>query len=111
MATNRRRRRGGGLGAGGAIFVQEGGRLTIQGGSLSGGTVQGGQGVDGGQECGGRGSGIFMQGSETLILAPGLGQILTIDDDIVDQKGGGGSDALIDGPGTVRVDGLLALRE
>ena len=85
---------GGGLGAGGDIFIQQGGSVIIEGGSLSGGQVYGGQGGSSGGAGGNPGqsgqafgSGIFLQGNETLYLAPGLGQTLTISDQIADQDG------------------------
>jgi autotransporter-associated beta strand protein len=88
-------RAGGGAGLGGAIFVQQGGRLVIDGDlSVSGGAALGGagsvaakgQGADtqGGQ---GYGSGLFLQGSGLLVVAPGAGQLQTIADAIVDQTG------------------------
>ena len=85
---------GGGLGAGGAIFVQEGGTLTIGAAGIVGGSVQGG-GAGGAGAAGGAafGSGIFIQGDQTIILAPGSGQSLEIADDITDESGSGGSEA------------------
>jgi autotransporter-associated beta strand protein len=109
---------GGGLGAGGSVFVQQGGTLVIAGGTgLSGGSVQGGKyGHSGetGRSANGSafGSGIFVQGFDTLNFTPGSGQTLTIADDIADQSGsgGGGSNAgvagvVINGPGTVVLGG------
>ncbi len=109
---------GGGLGAGGDIFVQQGGSLTIEGGSLSGGSVTGGAGtgVTGfGSLKGGNGSaygsGIFIQGNQSITFAPPADQTLTIDDVIADQSGSGGTDAnagagalTVDGAGTVVLD-------
>ena len=100
---------GGGLGAGGDIFVQQGGALILQSGSLSGGNANGGaagsggSGATAGKNAGG---GVFMQGTETIALAPGAGQILTIADVISDQSGslpaGVGTGKLdVEGPGTV----------
>jgi autotransporter-associated beta strand protein len=102
---------GGGLGAGGGIFVQQGGHLQITGDSVSGGTVTGGiagYGADDGQAFG---TGIFFQnmgdGSyQTLTLTAAVGAVNTIGDSITDMKAVGGSsyavlDLLITGGGTV----------
>ena len=111
---------GGGLGAGGDIFVQQGGSLTIEGGSLSGGSVVGGAG-DGGISIPGNpiaggdgsayGSGIFIQGNESITLAPPVDQTLTINDVIADQSGSGGAgynagagSVIVDGAGTAVLD-------
>ena len=71
----RRQRRsgggGGGLGAGGDIFVMAGASLTIEGGSLSAGTVTGGLGAIGAGDGEAFGGGLFLQGNETITLAPG----------------------------------------
>jgi autotransporter-associated beta strand protein len=87
---------GGGLGAGGDIFVQLGGKLTIVGGSLMGGTANGGAGgptffgavAQPGQGLGG---GLFLQGNETITLAPTAGATETISGVIADQTGSGGT--------------------
>ncbi len=101
---------GGGLGAGGNILVQQGGSLTIEDGSLSGGTVQGGAGGNNGSAFG---SGIFLQGNETVTFAPGAGQTLTVSDNIADQSGSGGTGSeagagavLVNGAGTVVLSGM-----
>jgi hypothetical protein len=106
---------GGGLGAGGSIFVQQGGTLVLAGFShIYGGRVQGGLsggGLDA-QQGGAYGSGIFIQGNQTITFAPGLGQTQSISDDIADQSGSGGTGAdagigaiLVLGPGTVELGG------
>jgi hypothetical protein len=103
---------GGGLGAGGQIFVQEGGVLTLSGSaSLEGGSVAGG--TRGSSRAGNGsafGDGIFIQGSSALHLAPGVGETLLIDDVIADQSGSGGTGTnagaaslVITGGGTVRL--------
>jgi hypothetical protein len=100
---------GGGLGAGGDIFVQQGGNLTIEGGTLSGGSVTGGSAAPGNAGAGSAfGAGIFLQGNQTQTFAPGSGQTLTISDVIADQSGSGGTGAsggagslLLNGAGTV----------
>ncbi len=58
------------------------------------------------------GSGIFVQGNDTLTFAPGSGQTLTIADVIADQSGSGGTGSnagvaavLVKGPGTVVLGG------
>ena len=110
---------GGGLGAGGDIFVQQGGSLTIEGASLlTGGSVA--EGIGGaphilgtpsqhaaaaGQSGLALGGGIFIQGTWTVSLAAGSGQTLTIDDVIADQGGSGGSGGItVGGGGTVELD-------
>ncbi|MBR1177225.1 VCBS domain-containing protein [Bradyrhizobium sp. KB893862 SZCCT0404] len=106
---------GGGLGAGGGVFVQEGGTLILESGSLSGGSVAGGAAgaiqaahqlysMPGAGQ--GLGSGIFFQGNQSIVLAPTLGNAITIADAIADQGGNGGSISIeIKGPGTVEFDG------
>jgi hypothetical protein len=74
---------GGGLGAGGDIFVEQGGVLTVESGSATG-SVAGGAGGNSGDAYG---SGIFIQGNETISLAPAAGQTLDIAGEIADQDG------------------------
>ncbi|MGJ4953912.1 VCBS domain-containing protein [Bradyrhizobium sp. HKCCYLS20291] len=105
---------GGGLGAGGGVFVQEGGSLVIESGSLSGGDVAGGsaghivdsrQGYALPQDGQGLGSGIFIQGNQTLTFAPPSGATATVADVIADQGGNGGRGAVdIKGAGIVEFD-------
>jgi len=106
---------GGGLGAGGAIFVQQGGGLRFGTGSVSGGSVRGGMSYYGGTNGSAFGSGLFIQGNQQVTFAPALGQTLMISDVIADQTGsthqggssqdgtpfGGSGSVLIDGAGTV----------
>jgi hypothetical protein len=99
---------GGGLGAGGDIFIAQGGTLTIDGGLLANGTVKGGTGA---QDGGAYGSGIFIQGTETITLAAPTTETLTVSGVIADQKGSGGTGANavmgaldIAGTGTVALD-------
>jgi len=95
---------GGGLGAGGDVFVQQGGSLTIAGGSLTGGTVAGGAGSGGGGSGAAFGDGIFVQGTDTLTFAPASGQTLSIGDVIADGAGSGITGAAgvtLNGAGTV----------
>jgi hypothetical protein len=108
---------GGGLGAGGDIFVQQGGTLTIEGGTLSGGTVTGGNAgaavvTHTGANGAAYGTGIFIQGNQSVTFAPASGKTLTISDVITDQSGNGGTGAnagsgsVIDaGAGTVVLSG------
>ena len=86
---------GGGLGAGGNIFVQEGGQLAFADGTVSAGTVAGGIGgsgtvynmaADGGNGSA-YGSGMFLQGTQTALLAPGAGRTLSIAGVIADEAG------------------------
>ncbi|MBV9862377.1 MAG: Hint domain-containing protein [Alphaproteobacteria bacterium] len=102
---------GGGLGAGGDIFVQSGGSLTIEGGSLSNGSVKPGAGQNGGGNGSAYGSGIFIQGKQDITFAPTLGETLTINDLIADEPGSnaamtttGAGGIIIDGAGTVIID-------
>jgi hypothetical protein len=99
---------GGGLGAGGDIFVAQGGSLTIDGGLLSAGEVSGGTGA---QSGGAYGNGIFLQGNETITLGAASGQTLTVSGVIADQSGSGGTGVYagtgtldIAGSGTVKLD-------
>lgn len=86
---------GGGAGMGGAIFVEQGGTLTIAGPlSINGNTVTGGNGscCNSGGNGSAFGSGIFLQGSSgTLDVQPGAGNTQTISDVITDQTGSGGT--------------------
>ncbi len=102
---------GGGLAAGAGIFVMAGGLVTIRGSTMVGaGEVTGGAGGTGvleGRAAGGsagaaHGSGIFIQGSETLRLAPGLGEVLTISGVIADERG---VDSSRSGQGALLIDG------
>ncbi|WP_168858726.1 Ig-like domain-containing protein [Bradyrhizobium brasilense] len=107
---------GGGLGAGGTIFVQQGGSLTVKGGSLSNDSgfsaVKGGTNGIGQASGSGFGSGIFIQGNNNLSFTPASGQTLTVANDIADQSGNGGTGAnagigglAISGGGTVILGG------
>lgn len=80
---------GGGAGMGGAIFVQQGGKLNMAGDlNISGGSVVGGTGHAAGQAYG---TGLFLQGTGSFSVAPGAGQTQTISDVIADQTGVAGS--------------------
>jgi hypothetical protein len=103
---------GGGLGAGGDIFIQQGGQLVIQGGTLSGGQAIGGAGGSGGDGATdgtpgqGYGAGIFIMGDQTVTLAAVAGQTLTINDQISDQSGSDPTDSYGDpGAGTLAIAG------
>ncbi len=104
---------GGGLGAGGDIFVQAHGKLVLQAGTLQGGAVVAGSvgaGLGGGAGSF-FGSGIFLQGNETITLAPGMGQTLDIQDQIADEMGSVGTSdthqgGLVIGPGTVELNNI-----
>lgn len=94
---------GGGAGLGGAIFVQEGGQLTLAGSlNVSGNTVSGGKGGesprgDNGGNGQAWGSGLFLMGNGSLALGGSAGT-QTINDTIADQTGvagSGGSWALV----------------
>ncbi len=107
---------GNGLGAGGAIFVQQGGGLSLSSGTISGNEAQEGTDNTGiGVPGHGLGAGIFLQGNQQLALSPAAGQTLAIADVIADQTGStgqtglsaagdplaGSGSLLIDGPGKV----------
>ena len=71
---------GGGAGLGGALFVQEGGSLTLAGPlTINGNTVTGGAVLDAGATGGSAfGSGIFLQGDGgPLTFTPGAGETQT----------------------------------
>ncbi|WP_429228221.1 autotransporter domain-containing protein [Inquilinus ginsengisoli] len=110
---------GGGGGFGGAIFVQQGGTLSLAGSiNISGNTVAGGNGGSGHTGGGGGagvGSGLFLGGNGTLNLTPGAGQPQVISDAIVDQTGAGGTGTnagswslVKDGAGTTILTGANA---
>lgn len=89
---------GGGAGMGGAIFVVEGGSLTVKGNlTVNGNSVTGG--AAGGSDAGAGsafGSGIFLQGNTgTLTFAPDAGNTQTLNDVIADQTGSGGAPATL----------------
>jgi autotransporter-associated beta strand protein len=74
---------------GGAIFVMQGGSLTIGGIlTINGNTVTAGVAGGGGATAGSAfGSGLFMQGSGTITFQPGAGQVQTIANTIADEAG------------------------
>ncbi|VTU23607.1 Fluffing protein [Variovorax sp. PBS-H4] len=86
---------GGGAGMGGAIFVMDGGSLTLGGSTqVNGNSVAAGaSGNGGGAQAGSAfGSGIFMQGtSSALAFVPGASATQTVADAIADQTGSGGT--------------------
>ncbi len=102
---------GGGLGAGGDIFVQHGATLIIAGGSLSGGSAIGGSGGaagSSGAQAGGTGqgfgSGIFLQGDQSVTFAAAVGQTTLVADVIADQDGSVGAQNFTAGKGGVVID-------
>jgi autotransporter-associated beta strand protein len=104
---------GGGAGLGGAIFVQEGGILTLGGNlTISNNKVAGGAGSNAETAGRGIGSGIFLHGNGSLTFAPGAGQSQTVADTIADQTGvtgSGGSWSLVkNGAGTTILTGKNA---
>ncbi|MFO1028811.1 MAG: Hint domain-containing protein, partial [Acetobacteraceae bacterium] len=100
---------GGGLGAGGDIFIQEGGRLTIEGGSVLNQAVVNPGGAGAGAQPGrAYGDGVFIQGNQSLVLAPAAGQSLSINGVIADMTGSkdqsgetGAGSVVVDGGGVV----------
>jgi autotransporter-associated beta strand protein len=92
---------GGGLGAGGDIFVQAGASLTINGAGTLSGTATGGSGGGSAGSGSGYGSGIFLNGDQSLTFSPGIGQTQTVSGVIADMTGSGAS-----GVGTIIIDGL-----
>jgi collagen type I/II/III/V/XI/XXIV/XXVII alpha len=95
---------GGGLGAGGDIFVAQGGSLILDGGLLTGGSVAGGSASHGGVGGGHAGAGIFIQGDQAITLSAPAGQVLIEADQIADQTGAGGTGAQA-GSGTLDIAG------
>jgi large repetitive protein len=107
---------GSGLGAGGAIFIQQGGSLTFAGsGSEYGNSVAGGsygrfpQNAAPGSAFG---SGLFLQGNETVTFTPGVGKTITVSDAIADMTGSndhtlelGAGGLVVDGQGTLVLSG------
>jgi autotransporter-associated beta strand protein len=85
------RQGGGGAGMGGAVFVMDGGSLTLGGNSeVRENSVTGGGGAQLGSAFGG---GIFMQGAlSKLVFATGFGHTQTVADAIADQTGSGGTE-------------------
>ncbi len=93
---------GGGLGAGGDIFVQQGGTLNIAASNtFELGTATGGSGGNSGA---GYGGGLFIQGNDTVTLAPPTSAPLLIFDVIADQTGSGGTGSNA-GAGALAIDG------
>ncbi len=99
-----------GLGAGGAIFVQQGGGLTLASATIGGGAALGGNGGASGIGMG-FGAGLFLQGNQQIALSPGAGQTLAIGDAIADQTGSTGQTGLsaagdpLAGAGSLLVEG------
>jgi autotransporter-associated beta strand protein len=93
--------------------VQEGGSLTIETGDLGAGTVGKGTGVgdSAAKDGAAYGGGVFLQGNQSLTLAPGSGQTLTISGVIADMTGSkdasgqtGAGSLRVSGAGTVALD-------
>jgi autotransporter-associated beta strand protein len=82
---------------GGAVFVQDGGSLTLAGPvTVNGNSVTGGAGGAGshvGTAGSAFGSGFFLQGNGTLAFSPAGGETQTLSDGIADQTGSGGTGA------------------
>ena len=100
---------GGGVGAGGDIFVAQGGKLIIDGGLVAPGYINGGSGEDGGTNGDWYGTGIFLQGDETVTLAAPAGQTLVVSGQISDEAGWSNAANVgkvdIAGSGTVKLSG------
>lgn len=78
---------GGGAGLGGAIFVAQGGSISVDGDiEMSGGSVSAGSGANNGAAAG---NGLFLQGSGTLTLKVNDAKTVTIADGIADSVGAG----------------------
>ena len=85
---------GGGGAMGGAIFVMEGGTLTVDGNfNVNGGSVVAGAGGVGAGNGSAYGTGLFLQGNGTLTFQPASGVTQTVSDVIADQTGSGGTGA------------------
>jgi fibronectin-binding autotransporter adhesin len=79
---------GGGAGFGGAIFVEAGGTISVDGPlTINGSSVSGGAGAPGAANGIGVGAGMFLQGSGTIAFGPGAGGTVTIADQIADETG------------------------
>ena len=77
-----------GVGPGGAVFVMQGGSLTLAGPlTVEGNAVSPGQGGPTAGDWQTFGSGFFLRGNGTLGFAPGAGQPHTVSDVIADQSG------------------------
>jgi hypothetical protein len=75
----------GGYGFGGAIFVNAGAALTIQGdATFSGNSAIGGQSLNFGAGGGSTGSDVFLMPGGILDLAPGAGHVITFNGSIAD---------------------------
>ena len=75
---------GGGLGAGGDIFVRQGGRLIVSAGTLGSGIVTGATSpacIAGGTFA----NGLFSQGNQTVTLDPASGSTLSVSSVVTDQ--------------------------
>jgi len=107
---------GGGSGYGGAIFVRNGGSLTITGDSLfRNNSVLAGTSANGGGAGDAAGSDIFMMKGSLVTLAPGAGHTIRIEGSIADDSAAGmdgasyasgnGADLHITGGGLVQLVG------
>ena len=110
---------GGGAGMGGAVFVMQGGSLTIVGNTTqSGGNAWGGAAgnvaISGspGQNGSAFGAGMFLQGNGSFSFSPEAAQTQSFADTIADQSGSGGTGAnagswavVKSGAGTLRLGG------
>ena len=105
---------GGGLGAGGDVFVQEGGNLIITSAQIGAGSAVGGaapvensfesqEGLTPASAGQGLGGSIFIAGDEDVTLQPAAGQTVTIEGDVADQAGS--STIVVDGLGSVAAPG------
>ena len=104
---------GGGLGAGGAIFVQQGGSLTFSGSGGAGNNSVAGGLLDGADPShahagSGLGSGIFIQDNQKITFSPDATHIISISDVIADMTGShdasgqtGAGRVVLDGEGTL----------
>jgi hypothetical protein len=104
---------GGGLGAGGAMFIEQGGSLTFTDfGDEQNDSVAGGSSVFSGNNGSAYGSGIFLQGDESITFAPSSGHTITITGNIADMTGShdhtgeiGAGALVVNGPGTMVLSG------
>ncbi len=94
---------GGGAGFGGAIFVRDGGSLTISGGSFGSGSASGGNGANSSNNNGiGAGTGLFLHGIQANFNVAN-GQTTTVDDTIAGSNDGG---IVKNGTGTLILGGV-----
>jgi fibronectin-binding autotransporter adhesin len=77
---------GGGAAFGGAVFVRQGGTLTIGAGVFNGSSVTAGLGQEGGSNGAAAGSDMFLMTGSTTVFSPGAGNTMTVNGSIADDS-------------------------